>query len=121
MQLDFSGGQAQANKSDHQAVLPPSAHDADEPTLNDGTARISSDDDVPEPPLPIETQEEEASKEEAQTEMQLNFSAGQAQADDFSSSASISKCGRRAYTQQWHCLDRRLGALRFLLSKTKAL
>ena len=61
------------------------------------------------------------SKEEAQSEMQLNFSAGQAQADDFSSSASISKCGRRAYTQQWHCLDRRLGALRFLLSKTEAL
>ena len=86
--VKFGAGQAQANKSDHQAVLPPSAHVADEPTLNDGTARISSDDDVPEPPLPIQTQEEEASKEEAQTEMQLNFSAGQAQADDLDHQAA---------------------------------
>ncbi|XBI75192.1 hypothetical protein VPH35_068593 [Triticum aestivum] len=81
MQLDFSAGQAQANKSDHQAVLPPSAHVADEPTLNDGTARIRSDGDVPEPPLPAEPPEEETLKEEAPPEMQLNFSAGQAQAD----------------------------------------
>ncbi|XBI85913.1 hypothetical protein VPH35_093965 [Triticum aestivum] len=36
MQLDFSACQVQVNESDHQAVLPPSAHVVDEP----GTARM---------------------------------------------------------------------------------
>ncbi|KAM3279767.1 hypothetical protein ACQJBY_046874 [Aegilops geniculata] len=80
MQLDFSACQVQAaNESDHQAVLPPSAHMVDEP----GTARVagcdkeSSDDGVPELPLTAKPP-----KEEAQSEIQLNFSAGQEQADD---------------------------------------
>lgn len=82
MEHNFSAGQAQANGSDHRAVLPPSAHVVDELALNNGTAGISSDHNVPEPPLPAEPSEEEELKEEAQCEMQLNFSAGQAQADD---------------------------------------
>ncbi|KAM3279769.1 hypothetical protein ACQJBY_046876 [Aegilops geniculata] len=79
MQLHFSACQVQVNESDHQAVLPPSAHVVDEP----GTARMvgcgkeSSDDGVQELPLPAKPP-----KEEAQSEMQLNFSAGQEQADD---------------------------------------
>ncbi|KAF7075983.1 hypothetical protein CFC21_080703 [Triticum aestivum] len=89
MQLDFSAAQVQANESAHQGVLPPSAHVVDDkPALNNCTIGISSKDDVPEPPLPTETPEEEASKEEAQTEMQLNFSAGQAQADDLDHQAA---------------------------------
>ncbi|VAH97546.1 unnamed protein product [Triticum turgidum subsp. durum] len=80
MQLDFSAGQVQAaNESDHQVVLPPSADIVDEPGTAGMSAcdKASSDDDVPEPPLAAEPP-----KEEPQPEMQLNFSAGQAQADD---------------------------------------
>nr|XP_045085262.1 uncharacterized protein LOC109744800 isoform X1 [Aegilops tauschii subsp. strangulata] len=80
MQLDFSAGQVQAaNESDHQVVLAPSAHIVDEP----GTAGMadcdkeSSGDGMPELPVPAKPP-----KEEAQSEMQLNFSAGQEQADD---------------------------------------
>ncbi|XP_037423048.1 uncharacterized protein LOC119287581 [Triticum dicoccoides] len=79
MQLNFSACQVQVNESDHQSVLPPSAHVVDEP----GTARMvgcdkeSSDDGMQELPLPAKQP-----KEEAQSEMQLNFSAGQEQADD---------------------------------------
>ncbi|KAI5009280.1 hypothetical protein ZWY2020_011375 [Hordeum vulgare] len=43
MEHNFSAGQAQANGSDHRAVLPPSAHVVDELALNNGTAGISSD------------------------------------------------------------------------------
>lgn len=80
MQLDFSAGQVQAaNESDHQVVLRPSAHIVDEPGTAgmSGCDKESSDDDVPEPPLAANPP-----KEEAQSKMQLNFSAGQAQADD---------------------------------------
>ncbi|KAI4986343.1 hypothetical protein ZWY2020_011378 [Hordeum vulgare] len=77
---DFSAAQVQAaNESDHQVVLPPSAHIVDEP----GTAGIagydkeSRDVDMPEHPVPTKLP-----KDAALSEMQLNFSAGQAQADD---------------------------------------
>ncbi|KAI4986342.1 hypothetical protein ZWY2020_018972 [Hordeum vulgare] len=80
MQLDFSAAQVQAaNESDHQVVLPPSAHIADEPGTAGmaGCDKESRDVDMLEPPLPAKLP-----KEEAQSEMQLNFSAGQAQDDD---------------------------------------
>uniref|UniRef100_A0A453MCM1 WRC domain-containing protein n=1 Tax=Aegilops tauschii subsp. strangulata TaxID=200361 RepID=A0A453MCM1_AEGTS len=80
MQLDFSAGQVQAaNESDHQVVLPRSANIVDEP----GTAGMpacdkeSSDDVVPEFSVVAKPP-----KEEPQPEMELNFSAGQAQADN---------------------------------------
>uniref|UniRef100_R7W2G9 Uncharacterized protein n=1 Tax=Aegilops tauschii TaxID=37682 RepID=R7W2G9_AEGTA len=74
-----SDGVQAANESDHQVVLAPSAHIVDEP----GTAGMadcdkeSSGDGMPELPVPAKPP-----KEEAQSEMQLNFSAGQEQADD---------------------------------------
>ncbi|KAF7069010.1 hypothetical protein CFC21_074697 [Triticum aestivum] len=80
MQLDFSAGQVQAaNETDHQVVLLPSANIVDEP----GTAGMSAcdkesgDDVVPEFSVAAKPP-----KEEPQPEMELNFSAGQAQADE---------------------------------------
>ncbi|KAM3279770.1 hypothetical protein ACQJBY_046877 [Aegilops geniculata] len=81
MQLDFSAGQVQAaNESDHQVVLPPSADIViDKP----GTAGISAcDKDSSDDVVPEFSVVAKPPKEEPQPEMELNFSACQAQADD---------------------------------------